>query len=208
MNDRRSSMKLKKILFLICVVTIIGVLGITAYAAADNGASSEDGTPYSFRGFRVPWSGKGAESNLTDEQKAEIEEKMADIQSIFDSAITDEQRAEWADRQEQMKSKRSEMEARSSIQNDRWDALTDEQREELYSLQDKTVEAQIAVIDKYLELGVIDAETAQVMKDRLTEGQSNMRENGRMPGFDGGFCRGHRGGFGVGHDMPGDNKDL
>jgi len=202
-------MKLKRILIVVCAVALLGAMGVTAYAAAaDNGANSEDGSSSSFLGFRFPGFGKGAESNLTDEQKAEIEEKMADIQSILGSAITDEQRAEWADRQDQMKSKRAEMENRMSIQNDKWDALTDVQREELYSLQDKTVDAQIAVIDKYLELGVIDADTAQAMKDRLIDGQTNMRENGRMPGFGGGFGKGHRGGFGPGQEMPADGKGL
>ena len=188
-------MKIKKVLILICASALVCALGFTVLAAAtENGADTGEESENSFWGFRMPWFGKNADSNLTDEQKTEIENKMSEIQSIIDSTLTDEQKAERTEKQEQMKSKRTEMENRMSLQKEQWDGLTAEQKEELYSLQDKTIEAQIAVIDKYLELGVIDEETAQSMKDRLVEGNTYMRENDGMPGLG----RGHRGGFGHG----------
>ena len=209
-------MKLKRILAAGFSAALIGAVSLTAYAAAvgANFNGEESG------GFRFPWHGKYS-ANLTDEQKSEIEGKMADIQSILDSALTDEQKAEFAEKREKMESKwaekgghwngkesencenweakRGEMKERMQFQKDKWKGLTDEQKEELYSLQDKSADAQIAIIDKYLELGVIDEETAQSMKDRLTEGKTFMRENGGMPGFGGGFkgCRGHGGRHGM-----------
>ena len=201
-------MKFKKILALLCAAALVGTLGFTVLvSAADSGEN--DGESVS-RWFRFPWGGSGIEDNLTDEQKAEIEDKVSEIQSILDSALTDEQRAAFESRAgkgafgfpfsmpELTDEQKAEMEARWAdkasrwtAQRENWDALTDEMREELYSLQDKTVEAQIAVIEKYLELGVIDEETAKNMIDRLNEGQSVMRESGRMPMMGG---RGMRGG--------------
>ena len=184
-------MNRKKILF-ICILTFLLAFGLTSLVAyASNTEDSE---------FKFPWFWKKAiESNLTDEQKSEIESKMAEIQSIIESSLTDEQKAEWAERQErqeEMKSKRAEMESRMKLQLDKWGDLTDEQKAELYSLQDKSVDAQIAIIDKYLELGVIDEEKAQAMKDRLLEGNDFMRENDFMPGF--GFGGVFKDGFGHG----------
>ncbi len=101
--------------------------------------------------------------------------------------LTDEQRAEF---QAQMEARRAQFDA---MQN-KWSALTDAQKEEIYAMKDKAMDIDAQIIDKYLEWGVIDADTAAEMKSNLETRKSDMRTNGRMPMMGGG--RGDRGGRG------------
>ena len=63
----------------------------------------------------------------------------------------------------------------------KWDALTDEQKEAIYGLNDQKTDIDSKIIDKYLEYGIIEAETAESMKNAFESQKENMRENGRMP---------------------------
>ena len=72
-----------------------------------------------------------------------------------------------------------------------WDALTEEQKEEIYGLKDQSYSVQVQIIEKYLEWGLIDEATATDMKTSLEERQTSMRENNKAP------LLGRRGGRGM-----------
>lgn len=88
--------------------------------------------------------------------------------------LTDEQKA-------QMKEKRAEMQAKVKEEKSKWDALTDEQKAEVYDLKDQAAADQTKLIDKYLELGLIDNDQATKMKDAITNRSQQLRESGKMP---------------------------
>ena len=87
-------------------------------------------------------------------------------------AVTEEMRANF-------EAKRAEMqEAR-----DKWDALSDAQKEEIYALKDAICDIECRIVDKYLEWGILDKAAANEYKKIFTGYKSEMRMNGRMPFF-------------------------
>ncbi len=80
----------------------------------------------------------------------------------------------------------------SDAMKSKWDTLTNEQKEELYELSDQKSHIDSQIIDKYLEFGVIDSETAATMKQNLETKKSDMRTNGRMPKIGGKGKRGNK----------------
>ena len=51
---------------------------------------------------------------------------------------------------------------------EKWSALNDKQRSEVYAIYDEQVKLRIKMVDKYAELGLIDSETAKTMKGKIT----------------------------------------
>lgn len=97
---------------------------------------------------------------------------------------------------------KAEMEAkRASIvaSLEKWEGLTDAQKEEIYALKDQAADFNGKIIDKYLEWGVIDEEAAVQMKERLSERKLQMRESGKMPMLHG---KGGRGRWGAREGAP------
>lgn len=124
-------------------------------------------------------------STLTDEQKAEMKGQMK-ANRLDMAELTDEQKAEMETRMTEMKTKMEAM-------NEKWAALTDAQKEEVYALQDEAAAVESQIIDKYLEFGLIDEQTATDRKTKITESSAAMQESDAMPMFGG---RGERGGKG------------
>ncbi len=85
-------------------------------------------------------------------------------------ALTEEQKAE-------MELKKAKLD---EIQN-KWANLTDAQKEEIYALKDKASDIEMQIIDKYVQWGIIDSETANEIKTKFAERKIQMRENGGMP---------------------------
>ncbi len=86
--------------------------------------------------------------------------------------LTDEQKAEL-----------EAMKARMRKSLEKWNALTDDQKNEIYKLKDQIFDIEGKIIDKYLSFGLIDQDTANNMKKNMSEAKTRMRENGRMPMF-------------------------
>ena len=63
----------------------------------------------------------------------------------------------------------------------KWDALTQEQKEEVYLIYDNCLDSKIQLIDKYIELGIIDSETAARLRDNIEGHRVGMRENSTLP---------------------------
>ena len=71
-------------------------------------------------------------------------------------------------------------------ENEVWNTLSAEQKEEVYTAQDQVLEAESSYIDKLLALGLMDQEQAAQEKERLTQQSTQSRESGRMPMYFGG----------------------
>ncbi len=82
---------------------------------------------------------------------------------------------------DEQKEKMEEIRANMEASQEKWAALTDEQKEEIYALRENAADIDGQIIDKYLEWGLINEETADQMKERISEGIANMRENDRFP---------------------------
>ncbi len=94
--------------------------------------------------------------------------------------MTDEQKAEMKENMEKMK---AEKEAREKALAD----LTDAEKNAIYSINGDIIELQGDLLDKYVEYGLLDEETADKMKEAMSEGLDKMKENGIVPVFGYGF---------------------
>lgn len=83
--------------------------------------------------------------------------------------------------------------------NEVWNALTDEQKEGIYTAQDAAIQAQTQMIEQMEALGLIDGEAAEQAESRLSEQASRSRANGEMPAIGGVGMGGSFGGPGQGN---------
>ncbi len=81
--------------------------------------------------------------------------------------LTDEQKADLNRRFERMEQS--------------WRALSDGQREQIYKMQDKAIDANIKVIEKYIEYGVILPETGKELIEMLKQEKIDIRNDNRIP---------------------------
>lgn len=172
----------KKLAAIVSAAALMTTIGITAFAedATTTAATTKD-------------SGKTAIWNiLTDDQKAQLvsDAKAKLDQNLADGKITQEQydsRKTAIESGEMPMSGKGgrqmteEQKAAKEAQKAKWDALTDAQKAEIYSLYDQKAAIDSKIIDKYLEYGVIDSDTAATMKENVETRKSDMRTNGRMP---------------------------
>lgn len=96
---------------------------------------------------------------------------------------------QWAN-MEDMRSKMDEIMSK-------WDALTDEQKSEIYGFNDQKAAIDNQIIDKYIEFGIIDSETAASLKENIETYKNDTRTSGKMPGMGGRGGRGARGSWDV-----------
>ena len=110
----------------------------------------------------------GTQANTTQGQKFARGAKMGGTQ------LTAEQKA-------QMKANRAAMQAKVKDQQAKLAALTDQQKAEIYALKDEQAAVQVKMIDKYLELGLIDSDQATKMKEEITTRTTQMKDSGKIP---------------------------
>lgn len=161
----------RKILMLIATVALIAALGITAFTVF-----ADDQTPAT--DVVTDESTESQDSAATDSDENEAPGKR------FRKELTDEEKAE-------IEAKREEMQAKVDEQNEKWDALTDDQKAEIYDLEDQVADLEGQIADKYQEFGIIDEEAANDMKERITEKNTKIKEDGRLPMM--GYGKGMRG---------------
>lgn len=65
----------------------------------------------------------------------------------------------------------------------KWNSLSDDQKAEIYDIKGKIADLRKQLADKYKEFGIIGEETAEKVKNRISERHEHMKENGRMPYF-------------------------
>lgn len=96
--------------------------------------------------------------------------------------LTEEERAQ---RQAEREVRQAERDAMVS----KWDNLTEEQKEAIYSNEEEIISLKENNIEKLFELGVIDEQTRDEMKERLATCTQNIKSGGRMLGGRGGCGR-------------------
>ena len=74
-----------------------------------------------------------------------------------------------------------EWKAKQQAAKEKWDALSDEEKAELFAVLDGRVTADEAIIDKLVELEVLDREDAAIMKQHLREAAEKRQESGEYP---------------------------
>jgi len=157
-------MNIKRIAIIGCSVALVGAMTATAFAGTVTGNGM--------------FANKGQQAALTATQVAE----NADARAVLKAEKDATRKARMADRVINMEDHQAEMTAMT----EKWDALTDIEKEAVYQLQEDKINAEIVIIDEYLSLGLIDADRASEMKTNLTERIAALRTDGEftmMGGF-------------------------
>lgn len=178
--------RIEKIAVLVLILLAVSI--ITVFAAGDAASDSEKSERSSF--WTSIW------DILTDEQKNQLADEAQEKleQSLEEGRISQEQYDNALDaidkgeipyfscirRGGRMMMKKEHIAATEELRS-RWYALTDEQKEGIYDLNDQKAAIDKQIIDEYEKLGIIDAETAQSMRSALESQKNEMRTNGRMP---------------------------
>lgn len=79
---------------------------------------------------------------------------------------------------------KTEIKAKHEEFNQKWSTLSNTQKEKIYKLVDKEIDIKNQMIDEYLSFGFIDKESATIMKTKLNECKTKMREKDSFPIFD------------------------
>lgn len=88
-------------------------------------------------------------------------------------ALTEEQKGEMA----------KQMEAEYKEIQEKFSALSDDQKKEIYDLYDKVNVAKIKLLDKYVELGLISEDEAKEIQQHMSEISEKIRKEGQFIGF-------------------------
>lgn len=62
-----------------------------------------------------------------------------------------------------------------------WDALTDQQKKEIYSLMQKKAELDAQIIENFVKLGILDKSEADAMLSFIEQRISKMIKSGKIP---------------------------
>ncbi|GEM_PF-4699225 len=143
-------MNRKKIGTIVMSVVLAASIGTTAWATSQIDSDGSQATVAGQFQRLKRWM-NGEKSELTDEQKAEIEERQAEMQET------------------------------RQAREDAWANLTDEQKEDIYSLQEQIAKLHNELADQYSEYGLIDSETAAKIKEETTDRVQKIRESGSLP---------------------------
>jgi DNA-binding protein Fis len=64
---------------------------------------------------------------------------------------------------------------------DKWNALTDKQKAEVYALIEDEIKAEMRLMDKLVEFGIINKEDASAFKAHIMNKFNKLRESGQFP---------------------------
>lgn len=141
---------------------------------------------------------KGVESQIVDKylELGVIDQTQADNMKARltqdKSKATEARKENKTEVKQDGKENKQDRKTKMTEMNQKWSALTADQKEEIYKLKDQQADIQSQIVDKELEFGVINQQQADNMKTHLTESKTKMREDGKMP-MNGGFGKGERG---------------
>lgn len=79
------------------------------------------------------------------------------------------------------KDKKAEFEKKLKVASEKWSSLNQTQKNEVYTLLENKVKESNKVLDKLVELKVLDQSDAENMKTRNTEKYQKMKESGEFP---------------------------
>ena len=88
-------------------------------------------------------------------------------------SLTEEQKSEMA----------KKFEAEYKEMQEKFSALSDEEKKEIYDLYDKVNVAKMELLDKYVELGLMTEEEANAIQEQMSKHAEKIRNDGQFIGF-------------------------
>lgn len=79
------------------------------------------------------------------------------------------------------KMKKADLEKKMKAAEEKWNTLTDEQKKEVYALLEAEIASENSVLEKLVELGVLDQADMEAVRSFQLEKFNKMRENGSFP---------------------------
>lgn len=79
------------------------------------------------------------------------------------------------------KDKKAAFEEAMKKATEKWNTLTASQKADVYALIENEMKAEIKLMDKFVELGIISKEDATALKARMMERFSKLKESGEFP---------------------------
>ncbi|MBH1940270.1 30S ribosomal protein S20 [Mobilitalea sibirica] len=77
--------------------------------------------------------------------------------------------------------KKTAMKEKVQKAREKWNTLTDKQKDEVYLLMEKEMQSKLNLMDKLVKLGVMDKDEVDRLKVRMTEKFNHMKESGEFP---------------------------
>ena len=176
-----TNMNIKRIAIVGCAVALVGAMTATAFAGTvtGNGMFANKGQQAALTATQVA-ENADARAVLKADKDATKDARLADKVATKEARLADKVAAKEA-RQADKDAAKVAHQAEMTAMTVKWDALTDIEKEAVYQLQEDKINAQIAIIDEYLALGLIDADRASEMKSNLTEKLADLRTDGEFP---------------------------
>ena len=66
---------------------------------------------------------------------------------------------------------------------EKFSALSDEEKKEIYDLYDKVNDAKTELLDKYVELGLMTEQEAKAIKEQMSKHAEKIKDDGKFIGF-------------------------
>lgn len=196
-------MRSKKLLSSICAVAIITGVGTKVFATTQTQENSQIESSSTMK--------KIDKTSLTDAQKSElktIRSSIAEVRNkivdkylelgVISEDVANNMKEKLSTKDNKKPSEltekqREEMKAQMDAMKEKWNSLSEAQKEEIYKLKDNIIDVEGKVIDKYVEWGLVDKTTSENMKEKMAERKTKMREDGVMPGIGMGRNHGEKG---------------
>ncbi len=86
-----------------------------------------------------------------------------------------------SEKNKDQKDKKSAFDDALKKASDKWDSLTEKQKAEVYALLENEMKAEIKLMDKLVELGVIEKEDANSIKVRMQDKLNELKKSGGFP---------------------------
>lgn len=88
-----------------------------------------------------------------------------------------------SERDKDQEKKRAAFEEAIKKANEKWNTLTKEQKSEIYGLIENEMKAEMKLIDKFVEFGVMQKTDADSFKIHMMEKLNRLKESGEFPLF-------------------------
>jgi hypothetical protein len=97
------------------------------------------------------------------------------------AAQTDPESVTLTEADKTQKDKRAAFEEKMKKASEKWNSLTAKQKDEVYAMIESNMKSESKLMDKLVELGVMDKKDAEILKTNMTEKFNEMKQSGDFP---------------------------
>lgn len=97
------------------------------------------------------------------------------------AAETNSESVTLSEKEKEPKDKKAAFDDSMKKASEKWNSLTDQQKNEVYTLIEDEMKAEIKLMDKLVELGLLKKEDATLLKSRMQERFTELKKNGEFP---------------------------